>query len=884
MSQNFTEIKAEVNKLLREPTILFLDDIELTGEIIRFILNSENLNKIYLLGNSYNDNSEDSLKKEITNKEIKCISKLSYDVIEKENIIFCLNNSNLLNYNYQQIEKNKKVKGICFIGFTDNWLGSRPKSKNIKIYYCEFLSFLKNESLSSYRIADQKPQKTSECYNRTEEKKALDFFLANNRFLVIHGFSGYGKNNFLEYLVNSKAPNRNYFFFNFQDSTETYKSIIYEFAPYFSMIFTQDELNRTSIEHRVESELVREFIMRFNSKDNVTLVFDNVQKVLQRNKNETELPFDLNLFFDKLICDKNFNPTNNIIFLSSVPYLGNKNTKTHLSDIMIGELQPFYIKRIMADAYQRHNKPELAIKIATYDDYDVIQELTCGHPELTLTLVGISLRHDIDQILKNVDYRKQVGYEFKIKWLLNTYKLEEDERRILETIGLFTNDVPFDFLKEFLSKSDTNTFTAIENLTSRYLLSAKSFKNGNIKYFVPNLIKDYVLGITPENDILKNHALIAEYYWSKAEDIKTSSYLKMFLYKNSFYHFKHANQLDKLKQLVFRFKDTFMLEAWEYSRKGKWKEAFVFFNELHLMHEIGEKNDKDYTQFLKVLTKLEQKSKYEERLIEDIHKMFPDDNFISNTYAEYLYDKNTHESLEQALNECKRIMGHIEKSKVVKRGYTELDKAIIENTMVRSLIKLGKLDEAKKIIKKREKYYDEKGFKLLSGDEKYNFQALLLSYYKSMDFENSYFNFKENILSENNFDTLHIPFLEKKQRKTFCLEGNQSQKILNQYETILSFKKDETYFSQGRDKFIKNILDLKQYMLYSTIIKGRGFKKTSVIENNIHNIEILFSEALRVLNKIKLVSSQHTFTSEIELCLVFKFEADFFLVKESFRE
>jgi hypothetical protein len=872
------EIKQRLEQLLANDAVFCFQNVEISGEITEFLFSHDSIKKIYFIG--YENSSFQKIKDIITNKEIFLIDSLTNDIISDSTLVFCLNKSNYFNPNYSLIAKNKAVKGICFLGFAESLFSIKPNSKEMAVVNLQLIDLLKTNQSVSLRKIDVNIDKSRICHNRKHEKTKLEEFLANSdkRLLILHGFPGSGKNNLLDELVR-KAPNRTYHYFNFQDKFDTYKDIINELSPYLSFVFQQEELNNTNIRNRSQSALVNNFIRRFCEKENSILVFDSMDKVFEYDNGIKFISDELDIFFERLITQHDFRSTNKIIFLSRLVFSGNFKIRDFKSEIAVGMLLPFYIKRIMADEFNRLNKPELALKIAGYDD-KIIDKAICGHPMLALRFVDASFKYSIDEILNNDEFNKQISSEIKIKWLLDNYPLEHSEKIVMEAIGLFSDDVPNDYLKT----NFPNYYQIIDRLTSRFLLEVRFMKDGNVRYYVPKLIREYINGITDSQTIRENNLRIGDYFWDKAEDISASSFQKIHSFRKAFYHYNAAGDEEKLKLLIMRFKEKFLIEAWECSKNRDWDKAFFLFNELHIKNQMGINNWRDYNEFLKVISRMQNKPKDADKLFEDIHGLFPNNSFISITYADFFFDKKDRRSIIKALEECVRIKNLIERSKDSIEGNKTLDLAIIDNTIAKCFFSLDRNIEANSLIEEWKIYFEKRGVNTLTDKEKYHYQALIMTqYFKSIDDMSTYLLLKREIVRElitHGLDVGKFFFLDTRNEKIFCLKNGFSKKIKQQIEIAEKLNPRDRRLKTTHRNHVNNLMETDKFQKYLNEIERSDLPITRFIKNLIKAAEELITAGYKLLDKAKSINTKNLFTVEYAKIGLCEIEADFYLVRE----
>jgi antibiotic biosynthesis monooxygenase (ABM) superfamily enzyme len=873
---NLSEIKTKLNKLLDSDTCIIFENVEMTGEIVEFLFSNENIKKVYFI--RYENSTFQKIKDVITNKEIVLIDFITKEVIANSTIIYCLDRGNYFNSNYSIIAKDKNLKGLCFFGFPESPFTIKPSSKDLLITSYKFIDLIQTKVSASLASVEIETKSSRICHNRGDEKIKLEQFLASSqeRLLIVHGFPGYGKNNLLDELIR-KAPNRKYIYFNFQDSLDTYKDIINELSPYISFSFQHDELQNTNISTYGQSHLVNSFIKKISEKENITLVFDATEKVLQQNG--AFLSDELNKFFERLITDNNYNSSNKIIFLSRIPFIGNHQIRDFKTEINIGELLPFYVKRIMADEYNRLNKPELALKIAKYSDDEIIDKAICGHPALALRFVDASFRHGVDELLNNSEFTNKIGIKIKIDWLLENYPLTEPEKKMLEIIGLFSGEVP----KDYLNTHFPDSYLIVEQLIARYLLDAKIMKDGSVKYYVPKIIQDYIIGITSNEIISKNHLELGNYFWDKAEDITAASFQKVSSYRKAFHHYNLSGDKEKIKLLVMRFKEKFLLEAWENSRDRKWEEAFFFFNELHINNQIGLANARDYNEFLKVISRLKNKPKNADSLFEEVHSLFLNDSFIAVTFADYLFKKGLY---QQSIDECVRIK-KLGRDSDSRRRADPLSETIIDNTLAKCYFKIGNPAEAEDIISKWKDFFYRKGISNLSKNENYHLQSLIMTQYAGQDDFEVYRDSKNSIISKletANLKVKEIPFLQYNLRNTYCVEGEQQKKIEEQFQKTFDTLKGRTdqKLQTSYDNFHQNIISNQKLGNYIAQINQVDSNLPININSELKSINELITKGYSLIKEIHNIDANH-FQSNYSLASLMQVEADFYLVKETLK-
>lgn len=856
-----------INQLINSPSNIILENIDIDGELTEYLYSNQHIKSIYLI--NYAEDIRIQLVQSISTKEIINIKQLTPSILQKELVsLYCLDNSNSFNPNFALISNTRNVRAICFLGFEQGVFVNQIKSDNCLILYESVKHFI-NKSRNIKPFQDKNYiSKARECHNRTEEKKALTDFLANsnNRLLVIHGFPGYGKSNLVEELKR-KAPNREYIQFQFESHTDSYKDIVYDIAPYLTLDASIEALEQTRIQERTKRDLVNQFIDKFNSRENSTIIFEAVQNIIQPHKSdEIFKSYDLKVFFRLLITHSSFNDSNKIIFVSRVPIALPDDFKRYSVEVKVRELLPHYIKLIMADEYNRINKPRLSQQILRFNDDSLIQSVLSGHPALALRFVDASLNFGLDELLNNKDFGAQISVELKIKWLMDNFPLEIEEKQTLALLALFTSEIPFKFITSHFDKP----YFKLENLINRYLIDTRNYDDGSITYYVPNIIKDYIKAISDPKTLLDNHLKIGDFYWLQTIDINTSSRNKTHAYRKAFHHYRESKNFEKLKLLVTRLRDKFIIAATEAFRNRYWKEAYFYFYELHTHGQLSTSESVEYNMFFKTITQLEPITGTNLQLLSEIHNMFLDSPHIAVTYADYLFDT---EQFEAAKRECLRI----KELYIDTPGINELQKSIIDNTLAKSEFKLGNKSEAIALIEQWKQYYKKRGLNNLNHKEKYNYQALVMTEYEGLECYERYLKTKQILIKELYQGKISkIPFLMPNNRNMYCLDGGALDKINAQLELTKSIRADDK-LRTAANNFHKNILtkaDLDNY-----IASAASLTISAVVHNYLDEMDAIIEKGKTTLNQLFEKSNPHHFQSNYSLFMLLQVESDLDLIK-----
>ena len=439
---------------------------------------------------------------------------------------------------------------------------------------------VREQSLTAY-IAENTPRplyKSSEVVDRegeffTNRGEMLDLYRAfiaktSRRCCKIIGLKGIGKRAFVRRLKFVLALDDNCFEVRFADKSDDISYLLAQLLKKFSISYEEAELENFSA--RKTLPVVAKLFEEFDRLKNAKLIFYNVAAVYDARKRRF-YDHRIGAFWHQLLERDSYPRNHNRIY-----FVADENFTFHASEdrdvtytIQLKPLHPEHVKYILEHEFTTKGQVELAQAVMKYDD-GVIHNLLGGHPQIAKLFVEACENYPMDRMIHDPEFRKRFDEE-KAAYLMQHIKLTEEQERMLSYLALFQVNFQFDAIRAAHPRPGTHTL--VENLRDKFLLEKEDFLDGHAEYYVPAIIQDYARARLRPERAETYHNCIAEYYWDKAEDLKTPPPEALEAYRLALHHFSAAPNAPKRNHLIGQFKGIFLNKAQELSDNGERAQA-----------------------------------------------------------------------------------------------------------------------------------------------------------------------------------------------------------------------------------------------------------------------------------------------------------------------
>jgi len=616
------EIKDKFNELLKTPTIFVCGKKEklkiIQVEFLVETMNSTQLHHFYFI-----EPDEDLLK----HLNIILTSD-KFSVINNLNEIVEINRFNILCAGFELMSSEfdflKTLKSNILIFFENlGYFKNSLEKANKHIYFAEqtFSGF----ALQQHYTTSDTSQKISISQgtfftNRGAEIDRHRKFLANNdkRVCKITGLAGIGKQAFINELKRNFGLNTNCFEININSKTDSINEIIKSLSLKLNLLFDSNlELSDNN-----KSDILKKIFLAFDKLENAKIIFYNVQEIYDTNKN-CFFKSEFSDFFLHIINRDSY-VSNKLYLVSLVEFKINDTIEKYVFDLNLSYLEPIHIKFIISQEFSDRNKDKLAIAARNLDE-QIVEKIVSGHPYVAKLFVKASEEIGMDNIINDLKLQRYFETNHKVKYLIDKIKVTEFEEKLLKYLVLFKHKIELNFLNRISADIDD-----IVTLVRKFFVEISHFENESIHH-VPELIKSYIISRMTESELIKNHSFIGDFYWENAENFENTPAKVFEFYRLTYFHFEKANNSEKLKLLVLRFKDKFLEKAEVCYKKGDYKNAWEYYNELQINDNLSEK--KYWNFYLK--SGVETNQKNISHLFDKALDLFPNDEFIKTTLASY---------------------------------------------------------------------------------------------------------------------------------------------------------------------------------------------------------------------------------------------------------
>ena len=635
----------EIQLILQNPTTFICGEdehlkIDIIDSVVELMSDSK-LSSLYFIAPS--EELVDYLNTILDEDKFRVINKISDANIFTQNLIVC--GFSIFSEGFKFLKKLRSSQILIFIKEMGKFkTGLNKAYKNIKFVEDTFENFtLQHQD----RNIASSPEIINAEYdyfeNRGAEKDRYRRFAANSnkRALIITGMPGIGKRAFINELKRNYGLNTNCFEIFFNNRTNNLLDDI--LLPLFKKLaikeFAQDNIQKTKLKDnrgKISNE-IKTLFEAFDKLSNAKIIFWNIEEIYDSSqksfcKNEIEL-------FFKLIIERDSFRANKIYFISNTLFQFSRINPDYTEKISLITMKPLHIKLIIAQEFNYKNHSEYAQAIREVDELKV-DRLLCGHPYLAKRFVDASIDFGVEPIFSDPVFRKDFEVTHKVKYineeLLNKKPLSEEDKELLSHLALFKDYVDTDYLSRLTFESPQK----ILDLKARFLLETVSLKNSAMHY-IPTLIQDYITSQLIDEKLKENHTKIGDFFWEKADKFETPTKDVLECYRLSLYHYEKANNREKEKHLILRFREKFLEKANEFYGSKAFQDAYFYFDEIYRRSEL---DVKDLTRYLVSCGKIGYKDT--ENLYNTAIKQYPNDIFLRNSYLNYLYEKGDYSVAE----------------------------------------------------------------------------------------------------------------------------------------------------------------------------------------------------------------------------------------------
>ena len=520
------------------------------------------------------------------------------------------------------------------------------KLENPKVYdysFSEFIekNFRQERDTSATPIRDQ----SSFFTNREKEiEKHRDFLnIESLRCCIVVGLSGIGKDSFIRKLKQDEGIGENCFEFSFVDKNEGTNSLIKLLQKKLGIESDKKEVDRIKLHNKdtISSTLLSVF-EEFDSIENARLIFRNFHRIFNAKRNEF-YQRDMAIFFDLLINRESYKKNNNKIYIVSneLIFFKDLSSQERTMEIYLEGMSPNHIKNILKHKFNQISRSKLATAIMHREDA-VIAELLNGHPEIAALFVGVCRTHSIDVIIDDETLRGDFEKE-KAERLISKIQIDYSEKELLSYLSLFREEFEIDAITFKISEP----MGLLDSLLNKFLLDKIDDDYGGSKYHVSDILRAYVIDQMSKDEAKKNHETIADYYWEKESTSMTSSSRSYVNYKHALYHYKQADNKEKISLLTVYFKDIFLNIANDLFEHGESREALFYFNEVLSHLKLQNLSCRDLARYLickqRVGERLEAGALFYQNISE---RRCGRSSYFTAAYADYLYRSGEYSEAE----------------------------------------------------------------------------------------------------------------------------------------------------------------------------------------------------------------------------------------------
>jgi tetratricopeptide (TPR) repeat protein len=443
--------------------------------------------------------------------------------------------------------------------------------------------------------------------------------------------------------------NKNFFSIELTDKSNTLvDNILVPMTERFGLRTMEKDYRKAKISKNNIDDPIRNLIRKFDTIENASLVFWNIDDIYDFS-NRKFYKTTIGSFFEHLITRKSFNG-NKIFFVSNKQVNFDYPIYDFISLIKLEEIDAYNIKLIMSREYSNRNNPEFAQAIIEADN-DKIDSMICGHPELAKRFVTVSLKYGINSVLNDPIYQKEYEQEVKIKYINNELfkkiQLSDDFIAILEYFALFKKMIDLTFFKTIKTFVPPKTLSELEDMS---MIQGVASKSGEKAFYVPALIKSYLISqlIKNKEKFQDYHTKIGDFFWKKAENEGKALGIKS-AQNSAIYHYDKAENKEKEKQIILRFKDLFLEKALLLYNNREFEEAYEYFYDLFSKNELSNKSHLNFLLKSAINTKKHTIKRVYDFGIDE----YPIDQFMKTTYANYCLQSG---KIEAAENICLEIL------------------------------------------------------------------------------------------------------------------------------------------------------------------------------------------------------------------------------------
>jgi len=523
-------------------------------------------------------------------------------------------------------------------------LWERLRINNLQIHENSFSSFLQKSYPSEEEPAPEIV--TVEDVFFTNRGKSFDQhrkFISNPtlRCCLILGLSGIGKRSFIRQLKLSQGINDNCFEISFFSKHDDITFLLEKLFKILGLPFDQEDIERVAFDRKTLKEVLEVLFKGFDSKKNARIIFYDFHLIFN-SKGNFFYDKNIGIFFERFLARESY-LCNKLYIVSNenfaFPRLASRD---FICEILLPPLHAKQIQLILEHEFNRRLNNQLGIAIMQYN-YDVIDSLVNGHPQIAKLLVEACDHYPLDSLVHDNNFRKKFD-QAKIAYLMEHIRLEREDFVLLAYLSLFRCNFSIDAITEKPLTSEKS----IETLRRKFLLEKQDFSDGSCQYYVPEVIKPYSIGQISSNEIKENHNLIGNYYWKKADNDLSNSADVLNYYRLALYHFENSDNHEKLNHLVVSFKGVFLNYARELYSQRNWNNSLQYFEQVS---DYSKLEGADLIKFLNCKSKL-RKSDADSLFLEAEDSCSKNDFFLA-CYAEH-HARNF--NYEKALSYCEKAL------------------------------------------------------------------------------------------------------------------------------------------------------------------------------------------------------------------------------------
>ncbi|MGK7933594.1 MAG: hypothetical protein AB4041_19480 [Microcystaceae cyanobacterium] len=466
--------------------------------------------------------------------------------------------------------------------------------------------------------------------NRTIETTKYKDFLDNpqKRACRILGIAGIGKETFVSEMLREYAKLDQQEIHKIELYTEcTSKDILRDLCDGLDCQHLKSNLTQLKLDKKYQhvkrhhNELLSDLFTAFDSCPQA-IVFYNIDSIYDELSDKFKCSDIYHLLYILLNRPTYSNYKNRIYFVSKVEFSFKADNQRDIrvafekltEIIKLEEMEAPAIRAIMINHCNNYSDNDLRYATVAQGLKELgntnLNKLFQGHPEIAEICIEPMVKFGLDQILQDKNLkRKYFDKQEKVRYILEVicFNLEQESdkilKNILEYLVLLHAQFDLDVVQALVLAIDceikdyhySDIFKALQ---SKFLISPEQagYSVSQLRYSVPQLIKEAVEFNIAEDDKLRMHEQLGDIFVQQGQKMSENSYR---YYRSAYYHYEKCNNNYKLRTLVAEIPGKFLDSAnkcYQEARENKngdrnnqrtinlWQKAY---NEYRLVYDLG---------------------------------------------------------------------------------------------------------------------------------------------------------------------------------------------------------------------------------------------------------------------------------------------------------